>query len=196
MRDPLAGMRRKIARKEVSVLVWPAVDDDGNLLPAPVSKGDRFQVHGVPVIQIESCARKLPAGRPAEWHASFVRLEVDRPQLLRRVPSGLPSPHDKSDGLSEVERARVEGAYTSSLRMALVDEPESVGPDWKDRGVAEREKRRQSDRRVVQDEEAEARRAAARVKQVVLETGRKGKDLTPLLDDIYRRLAEESKEAA
>lgn len=194
--DPLAGKRRLIAERKVSVLVWPAVGEDGDVLPAPVAKGDRFLVHGVPEIVIESCNRKLPAGKPAEWHASFVRLEVDRPQLLRRVPSGLPSRHDRSVGLSDIERARVEGNYTSSVRMALVDEPESVGPDWKDTGVAEREARRLKDRRVVQDEETEARKAAARVKQVVLETGRKGKDLTPLLDDIYARLAEETKEAA
>ena len=190
MKDPLAGMRRKISAGDIAVLRWPAKTDK-----APVAKGDRFTV-GSSVIVIETVSRKLPAGKPAEWHASFVRIVEDKPQLLRRVPSGLPTPSDRLDGRSVVERARVESAYTSAAKLALVDEPESVGPDWKDTGVAEREARRLKDRRVVQDEETEARKAAARVKQVVLETGRKGKDLTPLLDDIYARLAEETKEAA
>jgi len=193
VRDPLLGMRRRIARKEVSVLIWPAVGGDGELLPAPVKRGERFAVHGVPVIQIESCNRKLPAGKPAEWHASFVRLEVDRPQLLRRVPSGLPSAHDKSDGLSDIERARVEGNYTSSARMALVDEPESVGPDWKDHGVNEREKNRLAALREQKAEDLareEARKLKARVDQVVIRTGKKGVDLTHELQPIYDRLNE------
>lgn len=152
MKDPLSGKRRKIARKEVSVLVWPAVDEDGVLLPAPVAKGDRFRVHGVPEIMIESCNRKLPAGKPAEWHATFVRHEVDRPQFLRRVPSGLPTSSDRSDGRSDVERARVESAYTSSMRMAIVDEPESVGPDWIDTGAAQRTKQRHEARQEMEAE--------------------------------------------
>lgn len=152
MRDPLAGKRKAIARKEVSVLIWPAVSENGKPLPAPVSKGERFAVHGVPVIQIESCNRKLPAGKPAEWHATFVRHEVDRPQLLRRVPSGLPTSNDRADGRSDIERARVESAYTSSMRMAIVDEPESVGPDWVDTGAAQRTKRRHEARQEMEAE--------------------------------------------
>lgn len=199
MKDPLAGKRKAIARKDVTVLIWPAVNSKGELLPAPVAKGERYEVHGVPEILIESCNRKLPAGKPPEWHATFVRLEVDRPQLLRRVPSGLPSSADRADGRSDVERARVESAYTSSARLALVDEPESVGPDWKDPGVAEREKNRQEAVKARMSEERvlrEATNLAARVKQEVIERGSKGEDLTHLLADVYARLAKERKEAA
>lgn len=193
MVDPLAGMRRKISAGDISVLRWPAKTDK-----APVAKGDRFTV-GSSVIVIETVSRKLPAGKPAEWHASFVRIVEDKPQLLRRVPSGLPTPSDRLDGRSVVERARVESAYTSSARMALVDEPESVGPDWKDPGVAEREKNRQEAVKARMSEERvlrEATNLAARVKQEVIERGSKGEDLTHLLADVYARLAKERKEAA
>lgn len=193
MKDPLAGKRKAIARKETAVLIWPAVGEEGVLLPAPVSKGERFAVHGVPMIQIESCNRKLPAGKPAEWHATFVRLEVDRPQLLRRVPSGLPSSSDMADGRTDIERARVESAYTSSARMAIVDEPESVGPDWVDPGVAERKKRRLEAMKEERAEELareQVRKLKARLDQVAIPMGRKGTDLTAELQPIYDRLNE------
>lgn len=196
MKDPLAGKRKAISRKDVTVLIWPAVNSKGKPLPAPVQKGDRFRVSGVPVIEIERVSRKLPAGRKPEWHATYVRHEVDRPVLLRRVPSGMPDGPDKVRGRSEQERARVESSYTSSPKLAVVDEPESVGPDWVDPGAAAREKRRLEDRRSVVDQEAEVMKAAARLKQVGKEQARKGKDLTYLLEDIYERLAQETKEAA
>ena len=44
--------------------------------------------------------------------------------------------------------------------------------------------------------EMEAKKLAARAKQVVLERGRKGEDLTHLLADVYERLANETREAA
>ena len=149
MKDPLAGMRRKISAGDIAVLRWPAKTDK-----APVAKGDRFTV-GSSVIVIETVSRKLPAGKPAEWHASFVRIVEDKPQLLRRVPSGLPTPSDRLDGRSVVERARVESAYTSAAKLALVDEPESVGPDWVDPGIAQRElKRQESAREMAQERQA------------------------------------------
>lgn len=197
MKDPLAGKRKAIAHKEISVLIWPAVGKDGKPLPAPVQKGERFQVSGVPVIQIESCNRKLPAGRPAEWHATFVRHEVDRPQLLRRVPSGLPTPHDRSDGLSMIERARIESAYTSSPKQAIVDEPESVGPDWVDPTAAERELTRRRDSaeiRALDFARRENKRFKAEVAATMKEMISCGRDLTPLLNDIYERLAQERRE--
>lgn len=189
MPDPLAGFRDKINNGDIAVLRFPADQ------PCPVVKGDSFELRSCSIV-IESVNRKLPAGKPAEWHVQFVRMDVDRPQLLRRVPSGLPTPHDKHDGLSAIERARRESAYTSSPKQALVDEPESVGPDWKDMGAAQREKRRLENRREVMDQEAEVMKVAARLKQVGKEQTRKGRDITYLLEDIYARLAEETKEAA
>ena len=193
MADPLAGLRDKINNGDIAVLRFPAAKD------CPVAKGDTFELRSCSIV-IESVNRKLPAGKPAEWHVQFVRLDVDRPQLLRRVPSGLPTPHDRHDGLSAIERARRESAYTSSPKQALVDEPESVGPDWKDPGAAAREtkrleavKERMSEERVLR----EATNLAARVKQEVIERGAKGHDLTHLLADVYERLANEgTKEAA
>lgn len=200
MKDPLAGKRRGIINRETKVLIWPAVNNEGVTVPCPVEKGDRFNVSGVPVIEIEKVARKLPAGRRAEWHATYIRHEVDRPQLLRRVPSGLPSSDREHVGLTEQEKARRESAYTSSLALSLGrEEPESVGPDWDDPGVAEREMNRQkavSSRMTEERILKEATNAAARVKQEIIERGAKGEDLTHLLADIYERLAVEGKEAA
>lgn len=199
MRDPLAGKRRDIAARKVKVLIWPAVDEKGVTIPAPVEKGDRFQVSGVPVIEIEKVTRKFPAGRKAEWHATFVRHEVDRPQLLRRVPSGLPSSDREHVGLTEQEKARRESAYTSSLALSLGrEEPESVGPDWDDPGVAEREENRRKALAEVNTEEAN-RKAARKIRAKLDEAprlGRMGKDLTPQLEDIYRRLNDVIEEAA
>lgn len=187
-------------RRGTKVLVWPAVDEEAQTVPCPVEKGQRIPIPGVPVIEIESVNRKLPAGRKAEWHVTFIRHEVDRPQLLRRVPSGLASSVRDHVGLSESEKARIDGEYTSSLALSLgKEEPESVGPDWEDPGVAEREMNRQkavSSRMTEERILKEATNAAARVKQEIIERGAKGQDLTPLLADIYERLAVEGKEAA
>ena len=199
MKDPLAGKRRDIMARKVKVLIWPAVDDNGFMLGCPVEKGQRFDVSGVPVIEIERVTRKLPAGRKAEWHATFIRHEVDRPQLLRRVPSGLPSSDREHVGLSDVEKARVDGNYTSSLALSVGrEEPESVGPDWEDMGVAERAKNRIEARSELRAEE-EAERAN---RQVRAELGRVLKGLTPenklaLLAQIQRDCEQaETKEAA
>jgi hypothetical protein len=162
--DPLAGFRDKINNGDIAVLRFPANRD------CPVKKGDEFELRSCSIV-IESVNRKLPAGKPAEWHVQFVRLDVDRPQLLRRVPSGLPTPHDKHDGLSAIERARRESAYTSSPKQALVDEPESVGPDWKDPGAPERVKRLHEARHDMEQERI-ANNARA-------ELGRVLKGLTP-----------------
>lgn len=199
MKDPLAGKRRDIMARKVKVLIWPAVGENGVTLPCPVEKGQRFDVSGVPVIEIENVSRKLPAGRRAEWHATYVRHEVDRPQLLRRVPSGLPSKASEHVGLTEQEKARRESAYTSSLALSLGrEEPESVGPDWDDPGVAEREEQRR--KALVEVNTEEANRKAARKIRAKLDDvprlGRMGKDLTPQLEDIYRRLNDAMEEAA
>ena len=151
-------------RRGAKVLVWPAVDEEAKTVPCPVEKGQRIPVPGVPVIEIESVNRKLPAGRKAEWHVTFIRHEVDRPQLLRRVPSGLASTVRDHVGLSESEKARIDGNYTSSLALSLgKEEPESVGPDWDDAGVAERAKNRIEARSELRAED-EARREAEQVR--------------------------------
>ena len=190
MTDPLAGFRDKINNGDIAVLRFPADQ------PCPVVKGDSFELRSCSIV-IESVNRKLPAGKPAEWHVQFVRMDVDRPQLLRRVPSGLPTPHDKHDGLSAIERARRESAYTSSPKQALVDEPESVGPDWKDGKAAERELTRRRDASEIKALDM-ARRENRRFKSEVAETMKQmigsGRDLTPMLNDIYERLARERRE--
>jgi hypothetical protein len=186
---------RDDVQRGAKVLVWPAVDEDAQTLLCPVEKGQRIPVPGVPVIEIENVARKLPAGRKAEWHATFIRHEADRPQLLRRVPSGLASSVRDVVGLSESEKARRDGEYTSSLALSLgKEEPESVGADWTDPNAAEREVQRQMDRRDVMKQEDELLKAATRLKQVGKQSNRKGRDLTPLLKDIFDRLAREERE--
>lgn len=195
--DPLTDTRRKISsevRSGSKVLIWPAVDENGVTIVAPVRKGDRFTVPGVPVVEIDKVSRRLPAGRKAEWHVTFIRLEVDRPQLLRRVPSGVPDGPGRSTGGDDIERARIESGYTSSPQQSLDREPESVGAKWEDNGAAEREVQRVLDRREIMNQEDELLKAATRLKQVGKQSSRKGRDLTYFLRDIYDRLAEEERE--
>lgn len=200
---PMAqGELRKITediRRGAKVLVWPAVDEEARTVPCPVEKGQCIPIPGVPVIEIESVNRKLPAGRKAEWHVTFVRHEIDKPQLLRRVPSGLASSVRDHVGLSESEKARRDGEYTSSLALSLgKEEPESVGPDWEDPGVAERAKNRIEARSELRAEE-EAERAN---RQVRAQLGRVLKGLSvenrlALLAQIQRDCEQaETKEAA
>ena len=71
--------------------------------------------------------------------------------------------------------------------------------NWEDKGRAKREKDRLDERKAAMSEamlEMEAKKLAARAKQVVLERGRKGEDLTHLLADVYERLANETRDAA
>jgi hypothetical protein len=79
----------------------------------------------------------------------------------------------------------------------LVDEPESVGPDWKDGKAAERELNRRKDASEIRALDM-ARRENRRFKSEVAETMKQmigsGRDLTPLLNDIYERLARERRD--
>jgi hypothetical protein len=124
--DPLAGWRNKIADFETSLIRYPADRD------CPVKKGEVYHLRGCS-ITIESITRKLPAGRPAEYHVTFIRHEDDRVYLLRQSPPvHANSEHDQHINISAQERARRDGQYTSSSVSAVPQEPESVGPEWKD----------------------------------------------------------------
>jgi hypothetical protein len=124
--DPLAGWRKKIADFETSLIRYPADQD------CPVKKGQTFHLRGCS-ITIESVKRKLIPGKVAEWHVSFVRHEDDRVYLLRQSPPvHANSEHDQHINISAQERARRDGQYTSSSVSAVPQEPESVGPEWKD----------------------------------------------------------------
>lgn len=182
MKDPLAGKRAAINDRDVTVLIWPAVDSQGHTPPCPVAKGDRFTLRSC-VIEIEQPARKLPKGRKAEWHATFIRHETERPQLLRSAPPKRPPSEDDAHlGLTQTERARREGMYTASRFAALKDEPESVGPDWKDEGVGEREQRRLEAQRERQ-REREAQAAKSRLNRL-LRNARTPKEADWLLSQI------------
>lgn len=185
--DPLEGKRKEITQG--------IRDGKGTfvLTAETVKKGELYHL-SAGTIRIDKVSGKLVTGKGREWAVSFTLLREDRPQLLRRVPSGLPDGPGHSAGGSDIERARIESAYTSSPRQAIVDEPESVGPDWEDMGRAERETRRQkavNDRMTEEKILVEATKLAARVKQEVIERGANGKDLTPLLSDVYERLAQD-----
>lgn len=160
MTDPLAGYRNEIANREVQMLRYPAARQ------CPVNKGDRFEIRGWLTIEIDRVVRKLIKGRPAEWHVTWIRHEKDRPQLLRFTPpTRAPRQADSYIGLSERERARREGNYTTSSHAASPHEPESVGPDWEDPGKMRREIDRQSARRELEIERQEqaARRELGRL---------------------------------
>jgi len=194
MKDPLAGFRRAILNREVTVLRYPA---DHEPLP---ERGAKYPVGQNLVIEIEKVGRKIIKGQPAEWHVTFIRHEKDVPQLLRFTPpTRAPGNQDGALDLTATERARRESAYTSTSHSASPHEPESVGPDWKDTRKAERELERQEARKArlnVERQDQEVERAAARVKQVGKTLGAKGIDLTDELAGIYERLADAERKAA
>lgn len=149
-------LKRTIAHFETRHLTWPANQ------PCPVTKGDRYQIRNWLTIEIDQITRRIPKNKPAIWHVEFIRHETDRPQLLRRTPAGLPlQPHELA-GYGEIERARRDGNYTTAPGLALIDEPESVGPDWKDHRVAERRQQHATDRaeQRAEDDLKRQRRAA------------------------------------
>ena len=126
MKDPLAGWRNKIADFETSLIRYPADRE------CPVKKGQTYQLRGCSIV-IESVKRKLIPGKTPEWHVSFVRHEDDRVYLLRQSPPvHANSEQDSHLNISAQERARRDGQYTSSSVSAVPQEPESVGPEWKD----------------------------------------------------------------
>lgn len=193
MSDPLAGYRKQINERKVAVLRFPASK------PCPVEAGERYP-HQSCVIEIESVHRKIIKGKEAEWHVTFIRHEQDKINLLRQSPPvHASSEQDANLDLSKAERARRDGNYTGTTYSAMPNEPESVGPDWQDKRAPERELQRQEERRARMTEareREEAEKAAARFKHELLGKVGKGKDLTPLLADVFERLARDEREAA
>lgn len=195
MSDPLVGYREGINDGNVRRLIWPADR------PCPVEVGQRFRLRSCE-IEIESVQRRIVKGRAPEWQATFIRHETESVYLLRRTPpTHTGSEQDARLNLSQTERARRDGNYTSSRVAAVPAEPESVGPDWHDRDATARELERQNDRKAAAMEQdrdahdrAEIQRAKARLTQVATEASRKGRDLTSLLDDVYARLAREERQ--
>ena len=188
--DPLAGWRQSINKGKVSRIRYPGDR------PCPVEVGDRFALRSCEVL-IDHVERKIVKGRPAEWHASFVRIEDERTYLLRRSPPAH-AETDQDVDLSRAEQARRDGNYTSSRFAALTNEPESVGPDWQDRSVADRAVRWQQDRneeRMKADKDAEDRetitRLKARITQVATEISRRGDSIEELDLRIRRILRDE-----
>jgi phage protein D len=191
VKDPLAGYRKAINERKVSVLRYPASE------PCPVGEGQFYKLQSC-VIEIERPHRKIVKGKPAEWHVTFIRHEQDRVNLLRQSPPvHATGEQDASLNMTQAERARRDGNYTSTTYAAMPHEPESVGPDWQDKGAAERELKRQESRRALRAER-DARDAARLVKaqgaRVILESAKMGRDITPLLADIFARLKREADE--
>jgi hypothetical protein len=184
--DPLAGYRRQINERKVAVLRFPASK------PCPVEPGQHHSLQSC-VIEIESVHRKIIKGKEAEWHVTFIRHEQDKVNLLRQSPPvHASSEQDANLDLSKAERARRDGNYTGTTYSAMPHEPESVGPDWEDKRAAERELQRQEERRARMTEareREEAEKAIARFKTEIRGKVGKGKDLTPLLADVFERLA-------
>lgn len=186
--DPLRGHRWALARG-AHVVTYPADH------PCPVSKGERFTISGA-VLVVESIAQKLHT-RPPVWQVTFSRIEADRPNLLRATPPARArrTPYDDLDA-DAVRRAAIDSAYTTSPVAAMSQEPESVGPDWRDTRAPERELERQEARRARMAQTAgedEVDRAAARLKQVGRERLRAGHDVADLLADVMARLAREGR---
>lgn len=158
--DPLTGLRDRIANGEIGLLTYPADK------PCPVQKGDRLAIRSWLAIEITKVARKIVRGKGTLWRCEFTRHEADRPQLLRRVPSGLETPADQILGMGDIERARRDGNYTTSTALALADEPESVGPDWIDLEAKQRrETWREKHERELERRDETIRRQLTRAKR-------------------------------
>jgi hypothetical protein len=184
-KDPLAGKRRDLQSGKLRVLVWPDSPEP------PVSPGERFYLQGVR-IDIERVERKIIKGRPAEWHATFSREEDEVKYLLRATPpSHADSQEDRELDAEGIHRAAVESAYTSSPVAAISGEPESVGPDWEDRGRAAREVQHQEARKAARDRErfdAELTRIQSRFRQEARERFNRGEDPDPLFAAVWHAL--------
>lgn len=114
----------------------------------------------------------------------------------------------KSSGITHDQSKAMPTKYTDPDGVER-EEVEGVPRDWHDKGVAHRKMKRQeaiadersafmdseeSRKMVVEQAEAEVDKLAARVKQVGKQSGRRGRYLTGMLDDIYARLAEEERD--
>lgn len=189
MTDALAGYREAINERKVTVLKWPASK------PCPVEKGERYKLRSCEV-EIDTINRKLVKGKGAEWHVTFVRHERDVPQLLRFTPpTRAPRETDSQLGMTETEKARREGNYTSSLKSASPHEPESVGPDWVDPARGTRELKRQEARRqerAERDARETSRLVRERVTHIFMEAVKNGNDISSAVTAIYALLDEAS----
>lgn len=156
-----------------------------------MEKGQRFKVMGI-VIQIHSIERRITAGKPVEWHATYVRHEPDRVYLMRQAPPAQATNEKPEDvTLDMAERARRDGNYTSSRVAAMPMEPESVGPDWKDKKRLEREQLRQEALRQIRRKKYQrdtSRRVKIAVEQKFKELNARDCDYMPLVAEIYEIL--------
>lgn len=190
--DPLLGMRRQITERI-------RAGSGTFTLPAElVLKGELYHLP-CGTIRIDKVSKKLVKGqKETEWVVSFTRLVQERLYFLRSVtPKLKPGEKPGEANASEAYRARIDGNY-SSTPEAGGDPLPVVHPDWEDVGVAEREEQRRKALAEVNTEEAN-RKAARKIRAKlddVPRLGRMGKDLTPELEDIYRRLNDAIEEAA
>ncbi len=166
--DPFAGCRKytsDLVRGGAKMIVFPAPGKDP---VCPVSKGEIYHLPGER-IQVDTVTRKVMKGREAEWHIGYIRLARDRVLLLRQTVPG-PRPYEtaKEPTADEIERARIDGNYTSSYEKSDggTDAGEAVPIDWEDRGLDDRRARARKDRAEIRGEEdrrREKRAAKARI---------------------------------
>ncbi|HTU16328.1 MAG TPA: hypothetical protein VMF31_14160 [Solirubrobacterales bacterium] len=138
--DPFLGRRRSTGdevREGAKVIVFPA---PGKNPVCPVLKGEIYHLAGERIL-VDTVTRKVIKGRDAEWHIGFIRLQRDRVLLLRQtVPGPRQNETVKEPTAEEVERARIDGNYTSSRHQSDggTDAGEAVPTDWVDKGAEAR----------------------------------------------------------
>ena len=173
--------------------------------------GTRFTVESPELsVTVVNLKRKLIKGEGAVYRPTEIKVVDLRPETLLRkslpvVRVGKGTDHSvKPPTRASIEKARIDGAYTDKTALALTgpgatDPGEGNPPDWQDKGAAERELKRQEERRAemsVERHDAEVDRAAIQLKRIGKRLGRKGVDLTPTLAELYERLAKMEKDAA
>lgn len=134
-RDPLAGHRTRIAaavRGGATLFTLPAPDKE-----PPVRKGELYHL-ACGRVEVDSVARRIVAGRPAEWQITFTRHLVDRLYFLRStVPGADPDELVKAPTSGDIEHARIDGNYRTEPEVDG-DPLACVPPEWAEVGAVSR----------------------------------------------------------
>jgi hypothetical protein len=156
---------------------------------------------GHPVVGQEPCRLEVGQVVVIEKHRLWITItrvtaKAGRWRVEYRISDHRPRLLGKKVGYADHAARALRATYVDQEDIRR-DELEAVEEGWIDRGIAGRKARHEDERRKAMTVEQKLRdvdQLAARLKQVLKETGRKGRDLTPALEDIYARLAREEQQ--
>lgn len=128
---------RILARDYPGRLEWPD--------PCPVDAGDEIPLHRDVTVIVNRPRAVDKNDHSQGWRTTYTVRDLRPEFLLRRVPPEKgPKKRDLVDGEvppprpGEIEKARIESSYTSTVVGAVPEAGEGIDPDWHDRGKEER----------------------------------------------------------